>query len=272
MDCIIVPIEEFYKYKTNNVNLKIKEKIQSLPKYESSHKTFTKNYVSKTIPKHLDNFRKVNKCYKRELNSLLNKINEDNYSTIAPKIMMLITTENVEYIIKALLENAYNNYNYMDQIISVLFEIKDTTIYAGDVSFYTMDFYNNFTESFTNILEDIHYLFTSTVYDDFCKLNKKKKCFINYSLSIVKLISKDILEITYDCYFEGLFYKLCEHIDNSVFNEVIMEMIIQLIEYTKSNFYLNKIKVFYTNKISQKFNQKTKFRVKDLFEKNQLLS
>lgn len=265
MDCIIVSFEDFYKHKTDNANPKIKEAIESLPKFESPQRHYNIK-MPKSIPKHLDNFRNVNKCYKRELNSFMNKINNDNYVIIAPKIISLLTNDNTNYIINFLLEKSHTEHNYMNQVIAVLKEIKETTKYSGDISFYVYDFYINFTENLINMLEDVKFLYTSNMYDDFCVMNKRKRNLINYGLCIVKLIDNAILEATYEEYFEMLFRFLCEYIDDTIYNEILLEMIIQFIEYKQYRIYMEKIKVFYTSKISQKFNLKSRFRVKDLLE------
>lgn len=264
MDCITISSQEFYKFKCDDINKKVKEKMECVPKYEPKEVHNVRVFAPKHIPKHLNEFKNVNKCYKRELNSLINKINDSNMDNMVDKIMKLITKDNSEYIIKTLIEKSYNEANYMKNIIHVLQRIKDSE-YQGDVYFYLSEFFNLFMDDFVNKLEDIEFLSASTAYDDFCTLNKKKKALINYGLCIFKMIDGELIEYTKKDYFEFLFYKLCEYIDSIVYNEIIVEMLIQFIELeNNNNYYKNTFCSFYTKKISQKFNQKTNFRIKDI--------
>jgi hypothetical protein len=264
MDCITVSLQEFYNQHSTNVNQKVIDKIHSTPKHENTKFT-TKSFTPKLVPKHLGEFRNINKCYKRELTGLLNKINENNFDKIVVKLFELITNENTEYVIKIVLNKSYTEHIYMHQMIRVLSYIKSTT-YSGDVVFYISDFYNTFVDKIVNMLDDIEYLNSSTAYDDFCKCNKQKRNLINYGKCIIHLIKNEMLDIHFTEYYDLIFYKLCEHIENNVYTEILIEMTMQFFEIYNHQTSLDKFKKFHSSKsVSQRLSQKSIFRLKDIF-------
>jgi hypothetical protein len=99
-------------------------------------------------------------------------------------------------------------------------------------------------------------------------LNKKKKALINSGICVLHMMNLGLITATKEEYFDFLFYKLCEHIDSIVYNEIIVEMIIQFIQLEKNEEFKNRFISFYSKKISLKFNQKTNFRIKDIIGKN----
>ena len=121
----------------------------------------------------------------KEINSLINKLTNDNYEKIKILILEKISADYLyPYIIEKLIENSLSHHIYISLYVNLLNELNFTK--KNNIIIKTCDKYYNelFIKKNTN---------TSSSYENLCNENKKLDNIIGYSLLISHLEKENII-------------------------------------------------------------------------------
>lgn len=275
-DVIFINYDSFLNSKKDiTPDLRLQEKINSISlKGDNLNNGYKKKKFFKKInlPKHLDVYQKESMCYKRRLNSLINKINENNFRIIMKDILSIIDSKEKESIemddiISILIEKAYISRQYTYFLLTVL---KESMEKNND---FILNKIQNSHETkialFDSKIDDIIYLSRINSYDEFCDCNKKKKDLLNWGKATMFLIKENMLEnFTVVNYFDFIYFKLCEYISYDKNAEILIDMILEFVnEMTllrKDCQYRQCISNFYSRNIKQKMNKRCQFKFESI--------
>ena len=214
-------------------------------------------------------FNNARPCHTRQLNGLINKINGSNSETIKKQIYNLFDKTEDEHIIDSMIltiiKKSYIGRTYTPFLIKLL---KQHAIHNNK---YNTKIINNIQEHHESCIdmldskiEDIMYLATSNKYDDFCECNKKKQNLVNWGQATLILIKEDLLQFTYEGYFDLIFFKVCEYFSlNDLVNiDVLVDILADFVNNSgiDTNKYRKTISKFYSSNIKQKLNKMCQFK------------
>lgn len=275
-DVIFINYESFLNSKKDiTPDLRLQEKINSISlKSDNSNNGYKKKkFLNKiNLPKHLDVYKKESTCYKRRLNSLMNKINENNFNIIMKDILSIIDSKDKESIemddlISILIEKAYISRQYTYFLLTVLKESmkKNNDLILNKIQ----NSHETKITLFDSKIEDIIYLSGINSYDEFCDCNKKKKDLLNWGKATMFLIKENMLEnFTVVNYFDFIYFKLCEYISYEKNAEILIDIILEFVnEMTLSRKdcqYRHCISNFYSRNIKQKMNKRCQFKFESI--------
>lgn len=295
LDIIRIPFDLFYNTKSEiNPDSKIKERfdiierqyssdsVKSYNKYNnnskynngSNNKTKYNNAKTKLLPAHLIEFNSNKKCPIRQLTGLINKINNSNQATIKTQILNIfrnvIETENIlilDQIVTMLINKTYIARQYTPFLISVLKELSSVN---NDILEKIQTYHENNIDLLDSKIEDILYLSTSNKYNDFCDCNKKKQNLLNWGQTTLILINENMIDFTYECYFDLIFFKVCECFSSNclINTEILVDLLAEFVVFCKKENcngiddlkYRRTISKFYNNNIKQKLNKMCQFK------------
>lgn len=238
--------ESYEEYKSNNI-----KEIEELSCFLDSIET-NKKYYRIGVQKNKKFRKKQNADTEdiKNINSLVNKLTENNFYNIKREILKHIKKEHlIPYIIENILEKSILHHRYITLYVSILKEID----YKNKIRIITQKcdtYYNNFFNS--EIKGD--------TYEDLCRRNKNIDNIIGLSILITHLEKEEILEN----YVEKVLDPLMDHIQE-IGDEELFKLLTSF--YNISQLYYKEIPDKYKNKLiklkSEK-NAKIKFKIMDI--------
>jgi len=239
----------FEEYKSKNEG-----DIQKLIKFLDSIET-NKKYYRMGVQKN----KKYKKVHNEDtediknINSLVNKLTENNFDIIRDSIVKLINKEHlIPYIIETIIEKSILHHRYVHLYVSILKEIKNknkVTIIINGCDKHYDNFFNKFT-------------MTGNTYEDLCKRNKNIDNIIGLSILITHLEKEGIISN----YVEKVLDPFMEKID-TVGEEELFKMLTSF--YNISQLYYEEIPLKYKGKLIQLKEKKTakiKFKIMDILD------
>ena len=172
--------EGFEEYKSKNT-----KEINDITEFLDSIET-NKKYYRIGIQKNKKYRKKQNEDTEdiKNINSLVNKLTENNFEVIKNEISNLINKEHlIPYIIETVIEKSILHHRYIKLYVSVLKDIdskKKIRIITQKCDKYYDDFFNKFKVDVSS-------------YEDLCKKNKNIDNIIGFSILITYLEKENIL-------------------------------------------------------------------------------
>lgn len=264
MDIIVINPVEFYNNKRQDftINLRLKEKFDSIQIYNKYVNNKQSSYHKNAKFCKRNNI--IVKCYKKELISLLNKLNISNYNSIITQIKSITTIDNVAYIVNTILTNIPNDKSYIKCYIDVIIDLKNDNNYTEIINDLIEEYFNTSIENINNVVDDLTILFNSVDYNDFCMFNKKKNNLINTTIVIAMFLKTNITCI-FDSeeYIDILIFNLLENLDGK-YIEVIIDML--RVFTNEYNNYTNLIKIrnLLSKSIKSKLSIKCQYKLENI--------
>lgn len=264
MDIIVVQPVDFYNNKRQDfvTNSRIKEKIDSIQIYSK----YVNNKQS-SFHKTQKSYKKISttpKCYKKELISLLNKLNTSNYNSIALQIKTITNVNNVIYIVETILKNIPHDKSYVKCSVNIILELKNEKCYTELIDDIIDDYFNTSVDNINNIVDDLTILFNSEDYNDFCLFNKKKNNLIKTSTVIGIFLKNNIVSIfDSEKYVDVLIFTLLENLDGK-YIEVVIDMLFVFIQEHNNSANLLKIRNLFSKSIKSKLSIKCQFKLENI--------
>jgi len=163
----------------------------------------------------------------QQLTILLNKLSEDNYTTIHDTIIELMQTVTEFDVISVVIFDIIMNNSFYGQMYAKLY-----TSLIQQWSIFKELFYQKLSEHVNNI-QQIKYV-SSENYDDFCKSNELTDRYRTFSHFIVYLTINDTIDINKLNTLISDLVNLLHKIDNPVLLEEIVEHLYILVSKSKS--------------------------------------
>ena len=187
----------------------------------------------------------------KNINSLVNKLTENNFDKIRVSIIKHISKDHlIPYIIETIIEKSILHHRYVKLYVSILKEIKNRN--KVNIIIKTCDkHYDNFFNKF-NI--------NCKSYDDLCKRNKNIDNIIGFSILITHLEKEKIIS----SYVEKVLDPFMEKI-NIVGDEELFKMLTSF--YNISQLYYQEIPGKYKDKLmilKEHKSSKIKFKIMDI--------
>lgn len=239
--------ENFEEYKSKN-NKGISELLDFLDSIETN-----KKYYRIGVQKNKKYRKKQNEDTEdiKNINSLVNKITENNFIIIKGEIVKLIHKEHlIPYIIETIIEKSILHHRYTYLYVSILKEIaikNKIKIILQCCDKHFDNFFNKFE-------------ITGGTYEDLCKRNKNIDNIIGFSILITHLEKEGILIN----YVEKVLDPFMEKIDH-IEDEELFKMLTSF--YNISELYYEEIPMKYKGKLIQLKEGKTpkiKFKIMDI--------
>ena len=239
--------EDYEVYKSNN-----KKIINVLVDFLDSIET-NKKYYRIGVQKNKKYRKKQNEDteYLKNINSLVNKITENNFLVIKTEIINLFHKEHlIPYIIETIIEKSILHHRYVHLYVSILKDIQcknKIKIISQMCDKYYDNFFNKFTVS-------------GKTYEDLCKKNKNIDNIIGFSILITHLEKENILSN----YVEKVLDPFMEKIDKTS-DEELYKMLTSF--YNISELYYEEIPEKYKEKLillKVTKGSKIKFKIMDI--------
>jgi hypothetical protein len=163
----------------------------------------------------------------QQITILLNKLSEDNYTTIHDTIIELMQTVTEFDVISVVIFDIIMSNSFYGQIYAKLY-----TSLIQQWSIFKDLFYQKLSEHIRNI-QEIKYV-SSDNYDDFCKSNELTDRYRTFSHFIVYLTISDTIDINKLNTLISDLVNLLHKIDNPVLLEEIVEHLYILVSKSKS--------------------------------------
>lgn len=254
MDIIVIQPDEFYNNKYFDIELYAcnKAKFESIKIYSNVYSLSTKN--QKLRQKKANNpLINSASCYKKELNSLLNKINQSNLKSITKKVVQLTNVNNIEYIVKTILSTMPSDLNYIVCFTSLITILVENEEFKNCIIESIDNYVHSTIDNLNNDIDDITILFINTDYESFCLFNKKKKMMINYVRIICTLIKNNLIQsFTSTDLLDAILFVFYENYENDKHIEVLLDMLEILIMNNNSDKIIQKVKNILRLKLSVK--------------------
>lgn len=226
------------------------------------------NYISKYCPiKSKQQFKKYVKKVKLTSNKdrsfvvLWNKMNQTNYPNISQRVKLLVNKDNIQLVIKDILEHAILHAIYRKCFINLLKDMVQTGN-KDDVQQVISEYVKNFLDNKKYIMNII--LEDGNSYDIFCNMTKHKQSMLNTN-SLVLDISKDkSLEKSINIlnYKDKLTDSLDE-VDDEFHVDLLLNLIIEVFDSYPEIFN----NVIMKKNIEKKVDENTSFKNKMLIDK-----
>jgi len=239
--------EGFEEYKSNN-----KRDIARLIDFLDSIET-NKKYYRIGVQKNKKYRKKQNEDTEdiKNINSLVNKLTENNFDIIKTDIVKLINKEHlIPYIIETIIEKSILHHRYVHLYVSILKEIQcknKIRIITQRCEKHYDNFFNKFSVN-------------GNTYEDLCKRNKNIDNIIGFSILITHLEKESILTN----YVEKVLDPFMEKIDKTS-EEELFKMLTSF--YNISELYYKEIPQKYKEKLlqlKQTKGAKIKFKIMDI--------
>lgn len=238
--------ESYVDYKSKN-----KKEIDKLSDFLDSIET-NKKYYRIGVQKNKKYRKKQNADTEdiKNINSLVNKLTENNFSNIKSDILNHIKKEHlIPYIIENILEKSILHHRYTHLYVSILKEIKA----KNKIRIITQKC-DTYYEKFFNAE------ITGNTYEDLCKHNKNIDNIIGLSILITHLEKDGILKNYVEKALDPFMEKVHQTSDEELF-----KMLTSF--YNISQLYYDEIPEKYKvelNKLKNKKNAKIKFKIMDI--------
>ena len=251
----IKTIEELFSSENflDNYNNKYKNKSKSqlilfLDNIETNKKYY-KLGIGKKKFKRVDN---SDTSSIKEINSLINKITDDNYNININKIIPLLKTHFLTYIIENILEKSLMHHIYIHVYVRLIYDINKTydiqVVLNKEINKFYKDLINNQVNGDT--------------YQDLCKKNNNIDKLCGLSLLIVELEKNITIENNSEKIIKDLLDKINYDDLEYIYKILLCIQKIFSVNSTLINEYRNELNEIKDNKI----NSKIKFKIMDILD------
>lgn len=219
--------EDYYKNILNKYDLIFK-------KYKcfSSKNIFNEEYNKNYTKKNNNNKWIIKKNIDKSIINILNILNEANYTKMLDRIKIIKSKNNLNIIVKEILNNCTKQSFYLKMYIKFIEDILNFSIDEDKKTILLI--INDYISKSINVIEI--YLknnsITSSIedYDNFCDIQKQKKEIISKNIIIINLFKKFNTENNLNYY-----YNILKNVLNTCLNEEKLILIIQLLIEIKTN-------------------------------------
>jgi hypothetical protein len=198
---------------------------------------------------------------KKQILGILNIINESNYLKLFNRLKLIITSDNITYIITELLQKCALQIFYVDIFIKLFINIyefiqkDDKQIVINIINKYVYDF----IEKKEYILVEDVIIKNNTKYDDFCASQKHKALINAKNLIIIYLFKYKLIELSEHDYFTFIVNEL-----NKCENESEIELLLNVVLTIQKYRPAIRLNINFKDILNKTSNKKIKFMINDI--------